>query len=168
MRQEASQRVTEGDADAGPATGPDRRRVMMLGAATGLGVAGVATLAGCGSGSVSATAGADTSAGPSATASTPTGPLAKLADIPVGGSYASSGVNGQPMVISQPEAGKVVAFSASCTHAGCKVKPEGKTLTCPCHDSTFDAFTGQVLSGPATTPLPPVGVKLNGTDVVLG
>jgi Rieske Fe-S protein len=165
--------MTEGDAvaDAGPAIGPDRRRVMMLGAATGLGVAGVAGLAGCGSGSASTTTGADSSAGASATAAaaaTPTGPLATLSDIPVGGSYASAGVNGQPMVISQPEAGKVVAFSASCTHAGCKVTPEGKKLTCPCHNSTFDAFTGQVLSGPATAPLPPVDVKLNGTDVVLG
>jgi cytochrome b6-f complex iron-sulfur subunit len=163
VHHEAPQSATEGD--AGPATGPDRRRVMMLGAAAGLGVTGAAALAGCGSGSASTTTGADSSAGASAT---PTGPLAKLTDIPVGGSYASSGVKGQPIVIAQPEAGKVVAFSASCTHAGCKVKPEGKTLTCPCHNTTFDAFTGQVLSGPASTPLPAVGVKLDGADVVLG
>ena len=147
MQQEAPQIVTEGDADVAGATGPDRRRVMMLGAAAGLGAVGAATVAGCGSET--------------------TGPLAKLADVPVGGSYASAGMNGQPIVIAQPEAGRVVAFSASCTHAGCKVKPKGKTLACPCHNSTFDAFTGQVIDGLANAPLPAVAVKINGSDVVL-
>jgi Rieske Fe-S protein len=173
VHQDAPKTVTDDGVHAateltGPDAGPDRRRVMLLGAAAGLGVAGVAGLAACGSGS-SAGAGAS-----SAVASAPAasgsggGALAKLADVPVGGSVAAAGPDGKPIVISQPQAGTVVAFSAVCTHQGCKVAPAGKTLDCPCHGSTFDAFTGKNLSGPAPTPLPAVAVKVSGTDVVAG
>ncbi|MGZ4650530.1 MAG: QcrA and Rieske domain-containing protein [Kineosporiaceae bacterium] len=76
--------------------------------------------------------------------------------------------------MAQPTAGRVVAFSAVCTHQGCRVNPAGPQLDCPCHGSVFDAFTGQVLrdrrrlrwspcpsrcrvrrSSPAETPAPP-------------
>jgi Rieske Fe-S protein len=157
------------------ATGPDRRRMMLLGAATGLGVAGVAGLAGCGSDS-GATAGASGAAsGPAASASSGAaggaaagGVLAKLADVPVGGSFPAAGADGQPIIISQPQAGTVVAFSAVCTHQGCKVVPADKILNCPCHQSTFDPFTGKNVGGPAPSPLPAVAVKVSGTDVVAG
>ncbi len=61
----------------------------------------------------------------------------------------------------------MVAFSAICTHMGCTVAPEGKRLLCPCHGSTFDAFTGKNLSGPAPSPLEKVSVRLNGSQVEL-
>lgn len=161
----------------GRSAGPDRRSLMKLGAAAGLGVAGAAALTACGSGS-DASEGSTGAAGsaassPAAAASSPAaasggGALAKLSDVPVGGAYAAAGADGAPIVIAQPEAGTVVAFSAACTHAGCKVVPAGKILNCPCHASTFDAFTGKNLSGPAPTPLAAVSVKVSGTDVVAG
>src|SRR5207253_4059582 len=88
---------------------------------------------------------------PSTKSGTATGPasghagavLAKVADIPVGD--AVSGVlDGQPILISQPTAGTIVAFTAICTHQGCTVAPAGKTFHCPCHDSVYNAATGAV------------------------
>ena len=97
-----------------------------------------------------------------------TAALAKLKDVPVGHAIAASGPEGQPIVIARPKTGKVVAFSAICTHQGCTVAPAGKQLNCPCHGSVFDAFTGKVLAGPAPSPLPAVAVKVSGANVVAG
>lgn len=91
--------------------------------------------------------------------------IAKLADIPVGGSIDAK-LNGAPILISQPTAGKVVAFSAICTHQGCIVVAAGKEFDCPCHKSSYDAATGAVLGGPAPKPLPSVAVTVSG-DAVL-
>jgi nitrite reductase/ring-hydroxylating ferredoxin subunit len=48
------------------------------------------------------------------------------------------------------------AMSAVCTHAGCILDDNAKTiaagLSCPCHGSTFDG-NGQVTRGPARSPL---------------
>ena len=150
--------------------GPARRSVVVLGAAATLGAAGVAGLAGCGSsssGTTGSTAAGSSAAG-GASAAPAGGALAKLADIPVGGAALAAGPDGKPIVIAQPTAGAVVAFSAACTHQGCKVAPAGKVLNCPCHGSVFDAFTGKNLQGPAPSPLPAVAVKVSGADVVAG
>jgi len=90
--------------------------------------------------------------------------VANLSDIPVGGAVAVM-LNGSQVIVSQPTAGEVVAFSAICTHQGCIVVPEKKGLTCPCHQSLFDTATGAVLQGPATDPLPPVTVTLKGDKI---
>ena len=47
----------------------------------------------------------------------------------------------------------VRAISAVCTHLGCVLKWAENEFHCPCHGSRFDD-TGQVLSGPAPSPLP--------------
>ena len=91
--------------------------------------------------------------------------IATLSDIPVGGAVAVM-LNGSQVIVSQPTAGEVVAFSAICTHQGCIVVPEKKGLNCPCHQSLFDTATGAVLQGPATDPLPPVTVTLDGDRVL--
>ena len=74
--------------------------------------------------------------------------------------------DGAKVVVAQPEAGQVVAFSAVCTHQGCAVTPRAAELHCPCHGSVFEAFTGAVVTGPAEDPLPAYPVKLEGDAIV--
>jgi cytochrome b6-f complex iron-sulfur subunit len=148
------------------------RRMVLLGA----GVAGIAALAACGSKSSGAAAGAPatTGAAPATKAAATSGSsigaataLAQLADIPVGTAIAAKD-NGKPIILAQPTAGVVKAFSAICTHMGCTVAPskDGKELDCPCHGSKYNATTGAVLNGPAPSPLPAVAVKVVGGAVV--
>jgi cytochrome b6-f complex iron-sulfur subunit len=139
-------------------------RRTMLGFAGGLGV-GLVGLAGCsskGGGASTAAAGA-----PAASAGGAAVELIKLADVPVGGSVAAGAkVNGKPVVVSQKAAGSVTAFSAICTHMGCTVDAAGAQFHCPCHGSVYDAFTGQVVHGPAPAPLTAIPVKVAGGEVV--
>lgn len=138
------------------------RRGLLRAACAGCAALG---LAACGGESAAArtptTARGSEAAGPSGSTA-----LAKLTDIPVGGSASARGPAGQPILLARPTATTVVAFSARCTHQGCTVEPSGSRLGCPCHDSVYDAFTGKVLSGPAPAPLPPFAVRISGADVV--
>ncbi|HYG05755.1 MAG TPA: FAD-dependent oxidoreductase [Stenotrophomonas sp.] len=53
--------------------------------------------------------------------------------------------------------GTVHAFNARCPHMGCAVRwsPQEKSWDCPCHGSRFAASSGEVLNGPASSPLSP-------------
>jgi Rieske Fe-S protein len=93
--------------------------------------------------------------------------VAKLADIPVGGSVSAT-LGGKPILVSQPTKGSVVAFLAICTHQGCVVKPGKGEFDCPCHGSRYNSTTGEVLAGPAPLPLEKVPVKLSGESVLAG
>jgi len=140
--------------DANPQT-LTRRSIIVLGGAGAAAAAAVA-LVGCSSGAASPNV---------VTGGKPT-EIAKLADIPVGGSIIVS-LDGQQVVLSQPEAGTVKAFSAVCPHQGCIVAPDAKKeLNCPCHGSRFNAATGAVLAGPAMTALTSIAVTVNGSSVV--
>lgn len=91
--------------------------------------------------------------------------LAKTADIPEGGGtiFAERGV-----VVTQPAAGEFKAFSSKCTHAGCAVSSVSDgAINCPCHGSKFDVATGAVKAGPATTPLPPAAITVEGDSISL-
>ena len=94
--------------------------------------------------------------------------VARLADLKAGVAVAATGPAGQPIVVVRPEGGDPVAFSAVCPHAGCTVapSPDGAQLVCPCHGSTFDALTGERLSGPAQAPLAGFRVAVKGDSVV--
>ncbi|EHR51587.1 Rieske Fe-S protein [Saccharomonospora marina XMU15] len=92
--------------------------------------------------------------------------LTALSDVPVGGATAVTTPDGQDAIVSRPSANEVAAFSAICTHRGCKVDPQGAQLHCPCHGSVFDAFTGEVRQGPADQPLPEIGVRIDNGQVV--
>ena len=134
-------------------------------AATGSASAGAA--GGSGSPAVSSASGSP-SASPSESTAAGGGALVALADVPVGGSVAAKDADGKPILIAQPTAGKVVAFTAICTHQGCTVKPAGMQFQCPCHGSKYDAATGKVLGGPAPAPLAAVPVHVAGGKVVAG
>ena len=90
--------------------------------------------------------------------------LASTSDVPVGGGKILAD---KKIVITQPQSGAFHAFSAVCTHAGCTVgSVSDGTINCPCHGSRFSVVTGAVVNGPATSPLPPVNVKVQGTSIV--
>jgi nitrite reductase/ring-hydroxylating ferredoxin subunit len=75
--------------------------------------------------------------------------------------------SGNPALLVHLENGDFVAYSAVCTHQGCKVAYQDGNLACPCHGSTFDPANGaSVVTGPATRPLPEIPVKVEGGEVV--
>src|SRR4029077_21236939 len=90
--------------------------------------------------------------------------LASTSDVPVGGGKILAD---KKIVITQPHAGTFDAFTAVCTHQGCIVNTvSGGTINCPCHGSKFSIANGSVVQGPATSPLPPVSIKVQGTSIV--
>lgn len=68
-----------------------------------------------------------------------------------------------PFIIARDEGG-IYAMSAMCPHMSCTVEVEGDRLPCPCHGSVFDA-NGQVVEGPARTPLEHFRVTIDGGTV---
>lgn len=79
------------------------------------------------------------------------GPLAAVADIPVGGGTIFAA---QQVVITQPAEGEFRAFSTTCTHQGCAVATVADgTINCTCHGSRFAIADGSVTAGPAPRPL---------------
>ncbi|GGP67435.1 MULTISPECIES: Rieske (2Fe-2S) protein [Streptomyces] len=91
--------------------------------------------------------------------------LAATADIPEGGGVVLAA---QKIVVTQPKPGEFKAFSSTCTHQGCAVKDvSAGTITCPCHNSTFDAATGSPTGGPATQPLPAREITVEGGSIRL-
>ena len=93
----------------------------------------------------------------------PAPPFATVADVPVG-----SGVIIDDVVLTQPSEGVVKAFSTTCTHAGCQVSSvENGTINCPCHGSKFN-LDGTVAAGPASRPLDPKAITVDGDAIQLG
>ncbi len=69
-----------------------------------------------------------------------------------------------PGVLVALPGGRVVAFDAVCTHAGCTVEydPSQVALVCPCHGATFDCRNhGAVLAGPTDVPLQELPIKVD-------
>jgi Rieske Fe-S protein len=108
---------------------------------------------------------------PAATQPSPaadTGPvvLGKAAEIPVGGGVIFAD---ELIVVTQPKAGEFKGFTATCTHLGCTVDNvlDG-TINCACHGSQFNITTGAVVAGPATLPLGPRNIQVEGGAITLG
>jgi Rieske Fe-S protein len=115
-----------------------------------------------GDSATAAPTGADPTGGGSASQA-PANAIAKTADVPVG-----SGVIVGEVVLTQPSAGDFKGFAAICTHAGCTVnKVADGVIDCPCHGSKFN-LDGSVANGPATKPLEPAAVSVQGDSIVLG
>jgi Rieske Fe-S protein len=91
--------------------------------------------------------------------------LASTSDIPVGGGAVFAD---DDVVVTQPTAGEFKAFSATCTHQGCKVNAvTNGQIACPCHGSRFAVADGSVVAGPAKKPLPAKSVSVDGDSIVL-
>lgn len=143
-----------------------RRTVLAVGVA---GTAGVA-LAAC-SGSDAAGEAAGTGE-PGSTAPGGTQPAVPQAGgaataVPVGGAaIVAAGKN--TYVVAQPTEGQFVAHSAVCPHQGCLCNQiQADRAICPCHGSTFNAVTGEVLTGPAKTGLAKATVSNDGGTLML-
>lgn len=79
---------------------------------------------------------------------------AALDDVPEG-TLTRVEVNGIPVVLLR-EGDTIHAASATCTHVGGPLdegERDGTCVTCPWHGSVFDLRDGQVVHGPATSPL---------------
>ena len=74
-------------------------------------------------------------------------------------------LDGKRVAAYRDSDGTTVVRSAICTHMGCEVKWNGseRTWDCPCHGSRFKP-TGEVLAGPAESPLPAVVSAFRRTD----
>lgn len=140
------------------------RRTVLAGAA---GMSATLALAACGADDSGTGAGSGSNAdGAGTDSSAATGALGALADIPVGG---AKYFEAQKVIVAQPSAGQVKAYSAICTHQGCAVnKIENGLMICPCHMSAFKVADGSVQNGPATKPLQSASVKVENGQVMLG
>ena len=135
----------------------DRREMLVRAGLVTMGVAAAGVLAACG--------GSDTPSDDAPSADD--GTLAQLSDIPVGGAISATLSDGQPIILVQPEKGKVIAMTAVCTHQQCTVAPDGDELKCPCHGSVYD-LTGANVSGPAPSPLAQFDVHVSNGAVLNG
>jgi Rieske Fe-S protein len=94
--------------------------------------------------------------------------IAKLGELPQDGykvfSYPNSFADG--ILVNLPGKG-LVAYSDVCTHLSCAVlyQPGPREFYCPCHEGRFDAYTGQVLGGPPTRPLPEIQLSVSNDTV---
>ncbi len=88
-----------------------------------------------------------------------TGQLRLKKDSPVG-----------PVVVIRNPKDKtaLIALNALCPHEDCLVdwKADKTLFVCPCHDSEFD-LDGNVLEGPAKTPLPRYEAKIAGDQILV-
>lgn len=92
-------------------------------------------------------------------------PIAALDDLPDGGTVVVSTPSGSPVVLSR-DGDSVTALLGICTHQGCSVRMEPEYILCPCHNSRF-TWEGEVISGPADEPLPPLAVTVENGQVVV-
>lgn len=91
--------------------------------------------------------------------------LARTSDIPVGGGKI---FKEQRIVVTQPRKDEFKAFTATCTHQGCTMSQvAGGTIHCPCHGSMFHVTDGSVAHGPATRPLTPMKIEVEGNSIRL-
>ncbi|MFC7616021.1 Rieske (2Fe-2S) protein [Actinokineospora soli] len=92
--------------------------------------------------------------------------MAAVADVPDGGGVLVDGPDTKILLVRSGD--DVKAFNPACPHQGTLVNPpQGGTITCPNHGSTFDGATGALKSGPATTGLTEIPVKVEGGNVLL-
>jgi Rieske Fe-S protein len=154
-----------------PTTGSRSRRDVLCGVLVAL-VAPGALVAACSDSGSGSDSGSSTGSGSDSGGATPAPGgtaqgLTALADIPDGSGLIVDGPDGGKILLART-GDEVTAYNAACTHMGTVVAaPKNGVSVCPSHGSEFDAATGAVKKGPATTPLATVEVKVEGGQVVL-
>ncbi len=92
--------------------------------------------------------------------SPPPVPVARLADVPVGGAVVFRYPTADdPCLLLRPDETTLLAYGQKCTHLSCAVTPEAGRLHCPCHHGYFDLATGRPTAGPPRRPLPRVTLQ---------
>ncbi|MEM1241944.1 MAG: Rieske (2Fe-2S) protein [Cyanobacteria bacterium P01_H01_bin.26] len=93
--------------------------------------------------------------------------LGTVADLDTNGYLSKKAfIAGPVIVIRDPaNADDLIALNSMCTHQGCGVEWKDDAFACPCHGSKFGT-DGSVTAGPATEPLDPYEVIIDG-DLVL-
>jgi Rieske Fe-S protein len=144
--------------------GPDHTRRALV-----TGICGAAALTACGSGG-GPTAPPPARPAPDSPAPSPTeagsSPSAvPTSDIPIGGGRIFPDYR---LVVTQPAAGDLRAFTAICTHDGCVLATVADaTIRCPCHGSRFAITDGAVVNGPALRALTPRTIEIQGDSIIL-
>lgn len=87
--------------------------------------------------------------------------VGKVSELPVG-STAGATAGDVEVMLFRPDETTVLAYTDICTHAGCKVAPNGADFKCPCHGTVFNGSDGTVQSGPAKSPLPRYAAAIDG------
>jgi thiosulfate dehydrogenase [quinone] large subunit len=91
-------------------------------------------------------------------------------DVPLGGAREfTDPAQGIPAYVVRPSEDSYVGFSAVCTHMGCTVGffQPALQFRCPCHGSIYSAVTGEVLQGPAPSPLPGIPIEKSASGALL-
>jgi nitrite reductase/ring-hydroxylating ferredoxin subunit len=82
--------------------------------------------------------------------------IARVVDVPVGGSQLFQYPAGSPSrILVRVDEKTFVAYEQQCTHLTCPVVPavERGALLCPFHHGVFDLHTGAPIAGPPRRPL---------------
>lgn len=85
----------------------------------------------------------------------------KASDLADPGQGANAGYGGRSLVIFRDPQGRLRAFDAKCTHAGCNVQFQKDRIHCHCHGGTYD-LDGRNVAGPPPRPLTELRVLVEG------
>src|SRR4029079_14552226 len=89
--------------------------------------------------------------------------IARVDDVPVGGSLLFEYPTGSPTrLLVRVDETTFVAYEQQCTHLTCPVVPKvaERELHCPCHEGVFDLLSGRPISGPPRRPLARVKLEV--------
>jgi arsenite oxidase small subunit len=100
-------------------------------------------------------------------AAKPAGAIANTSDLQVGSPVYFEYPKGYPSMLLKKADGALVALSMLCTHVCCECSYEASNsvIFCPCHGSVFDS-AGNVLRGPAGSPLPSVDLTIDSAGYI--
>ena len=90
--------------------------------------------------------------------------ITTLDQLPIGEAIGFTAPAVGAAVLVRLGADEVVAYSRTCTHAGCLVgyDSSNRILVCPCHGAEFDpAHDAEAIAGPTSTALPAVDVVVD-------